>query len=54
MAKKSNRILVRMSCSVCKSHNYTSQKNKINSPDKLVLTKFCPECRKKTEHKEAK
>lgn len=54
MAKKSNRMIIKLSCSVCNSHNYTSERNKINTPDKLVLKKFCSSCRKHTEHKEAK
>ena len=54
MAKKTNRILVKMSCSVCKSQNYLTQKNKINIPDKLALNKFCNKCRKRTVHKEVK
>ena len=54
MAKKSNRILIKLTCSACKSHNYTTEKNKINDPDKIALIKFCQKCRKKTEHKEAK
>ena len=54
MAKKSNRILVKLSCSVCKSQNYLTEKNKINNPDKLSLAKFCRTCKKRTEHKEVK
>ena len=54
MAKKSNRILVKLVCSVCKSQNYLTEKNKINDPDKLALQKFCRTCKKRTEHKEAK
>ncbi|MEK7610867.1 MAG: 50S ribosomal protein L33 [Patescibacteria group bacterium] len=52
MAKKSARILLRFECPVCKSQNYTSEKNKINVTEKLLMKKFCPRCRKVTEHKE--
>jgi len=53
MAKKGDRIFVAFVCSVCKSQNYISQKNKANTPDKLVLKKYCKRCRKVTEHKES-
>uniref|UniRef100_A0A7C4U6Y4 Large ribosomal subunit protein bL33 n=1 Tax=candidate division WOR-3 bacterium TaxID=2052148 RepID=A0A7C4U6Y4_UNCW3 len=41
-------------CSVCKSKNYYSTKNKKLKKDKIVIKKFCPKCRKHTEHKEEK
>lgn len=53
MAKKGERVLVAFVCSVCKNQNYISQKNKVNTPDKLVLKKYCKKCRKVTEHKES-
>lgn len=52
MAKKGARILIALVCSQCKSQNYITEKNKVNTPDKLVLKKYCPRCRKRTEHKE--
>lgn len=52
MAKKGQRQILALVCSVCKSQNYITEKNKINTPDKLVLKKYCPVCKKKTEHKE--
>lgn len=52
MAKKTQRMLVAFVCTVCKSQNYLSERNKINTPDKLKLTKHCRKCRKHTEHKE--
>ncbi|MBI2008453.1 50S ribosomal protein L33 [Candidatus Amesbacteria bacterium] len=52
MAKKGARQHFAFVCSVCKSQNYISQKNKINTPDKLELKKFCRKCRKHTLHKE--
>lgn len=54
MAKKGARILIALVCSKCKSQNYITEKNKLNNPEKLVLKKFCPKCRKRTEHKESK
>ena len=43
-----------LSCSVCKSKNYYSEKNKTNTPGKVELKKFCKKCRTHTLHKEAK
>lgn len=52
MAKKGPRILIAFICTECKSQNYISEKNKVNTPDKLKLKKYCRKCRKRTEHKE--
>lgn len=55
MAKKTeNRVLVTLSCSECKTPNYRVSKNTKNTTDKLNLNKYCPKCRKTTEHKETK
>ena len=35
-------------------HYYTTDKNKRTTPDKLAFSKYCPFCRKHTEHKETK
>ncbi|MBP9814003.1 50S ribosomal protein L33 [Candidatus Woesebacteria bacterium] len=53
MAKKDQRILFALVCTVCKSQNYISNRNKINTPEKVVLKKYCPHCKKHTEHKES-
>lgn len=58
---KPKRVLIQLECTVCKSKNYTTEKNPENisrktkekSP-KLLLKKFCKKCRKSTEHKEVK
>jgi len=52
MAKKGQRELLALVCPVCKNQNYVTEKNKTNTPEKLVLKKFCKFCRKRTEHKE--
>lgn len=52
MAKKGNRALIGLICSVCKNRNYTSSKNILNQKEKLVLSKFCRHCRQQTEHTE--
>ena len=31
-----------------------TEKNKANDPDRLTLRKFCPRCRKHTEHRETR
>ncbi len=54
MAKREDRIAVRLECSECKQPNYTTTKNKRKSQDKLELSKFCPRCRKHMPHKEGK
>ncbi|MBA3724681.1 MAG: 50S ribosomal protein L33 [Candidatus Levybacteria bacterium] len=53
MAKKGeHRIKIGLVCEVCKTRNYISQKNKMETPEKLLLNKFCKVCRKVTGHKE--
>lgn len=55
MAKKSeNREPVGLACSVCGNVIRPTEKNKKNTTDKLNLNKYCPKCRKHTEHKEKK
>jgi len=53
MAKKGeHRIKIGLVCSVCKNRNYITQKNKMETPEKLKFNKFCKHCRKVIEHKE--
>jgi len=53
MAKKGeHRLLLGMVCTVCKSQNYITSRNKLNTPEKLVLKKYCKNCRKRQSHKE--
>jgi len=52
MAKKGARQLFGLVCSVCKTQNYITEKNKTNTEEKLALKKYCKHCRKTTEHKE--
>ncbi len=53
MAKKEQRINVALICTVCKSQNYMTQRNKINTTEKLHFKKYCSTCKKHTEHKES-
>jgi large subunit ribosomal protein L33 len=53
-AKKGPRQAFGLRCSVCKSFNYITSRNKLNTVEKLTLSKYCSTCMKHTEHKEAK
>ena len=48
------RDIVTLACTECKQRNYTTTKNKKNTPDKLEFKKYCRFCRKHTIHKETK
>jgi len=52
MAKKGAREIVALVCTVCKSQNYVTTRNKINIEGKLTLKKYCKRCKKVTLHKE--
>ncbi|MGB9706892.1 MAG: 50S ribosomal protein L33 [Microgenomates group bacterium] len=52
MAKKGPRQIIALICTACKSQNYITEKNKTNTPEKLVLPKYCKKCRKVTAHEE--
>lgn len=45
---------IALKCSVCNRRNYTTQKNKRNTAEKLELKKFCPFDREHTLHVESK
>ncbi len=46
--------VITLECIKCSRRNYTTRKNKTQHTDRLVLSKFCPFCRKHTDHKERK
>jgi large subunit ribosomal protein L33 len=48
------REIILLACGECKRKNYSTTKNKRNTPDKLNLEKYCRFCRKHTVHKETK
>jgi len=56
MAKKKGdkRIKAILACDECKMRNYYTSRNRINTPSKLELKKYCRRCRKVTLHKETK
>ncbi len=43
-----------LTCAECKRRNYVTEKNVVNTTDKLELEKFCSWCKKHTTHREAK
>ena len=45
---------VTLACSECKRRNYDTYKNKKNDPDRIEMKKYCPFCKKHTDHKETK
>ena len=53
-AKKGAVELIALQCSECKRRNYTTQKNRRNTQEKMEFSKFCPYDRKHTAHKETK
>ncbi len=50
--KKGPRQVFGMKCSECGKFNYITERNKVNTPEKLELKKYCKSCRKHTFHKE--
>ena len=48
------RVNITLECTGCKRRNYSSRKNKRNTPDRLEIKKYCRWCRKHTPHKETK
>lgn len=52
MAKKGNRNLIALECTETGMRSYVSEKNKINTTEKLELRKFNPKLRRYTIHKE--
>ena len=54
MDKKTARAQIILGCSICKRHNYHTEKNKIKTTKRLELNKYCRFCRKVTLHQEKK
>jgi large subunit ribosomal protein L33 len=48
------RDIILLACQTCKRRNYSTMKNKRNTPEKLELKKYCSHCRSHTAHKETK
>ena len=45
---------IALQCTECKQKNYTTEKNRRNTPGKLELMKYCPFEHKHTLHRETK
>ncbi len=54
MAKKGPRQTIKLVSSAGTGHNYYTEKNVRETPDKLVLKKYDPVVRKHVEYKEGK
>ncbi|MBU0534882.1 50S ribosomal protein L33 [Patescibacteria group bacterium] len=50
--KKGNRILIAMECTETGMRSYITEKNRVNSTEKIELKKYNPKLRKHTLHKE--
>jgi len=49
-----NRSILMLICGDCKGKNYSYARNKKGKQYKVEAAKFCPSCRKHTNHKEGK
>jgi len=43
-----------LACTACLNRNYTTNKNQLTSPDRLMVKKYCKRCKKHVLHKETK
>ncbi|MDN5364153.1 MAG: large subunit ribosomal protein [Eubacteriales bacterium] len=48
------RVTVTLACTNCKQRNYSTTKNKKNTPDRLELRKYCKFCKTHTVHRETR
>jgi len=53
-SKKGPRQIYGLKCGECSSFNYITERNKVNTPDKMTPRKYCKKCKKHTDHKESK
>ncbi|MEM6518724.1 MAG: 50S ribosomal protein L33 [Cyanobacteria bacterium P01_C01_bin.70] len=60
---KGVRLVITLECTECRSNQnkrsngvsrYTTEKNRRNTPSRMELRKFCPNCNRHTTHKEIK
>ncbi|MPZ14097.1 MAG: 50S ribosomal protein L33 [Chloroflexi bacterium] len=54
MARRAERILITLACNECRERTYHTEKNRRNDPDRMEFRKFCPRCRRHTEHRETR
>ncbi|MCZ6660214.1 MAG: 50S ribosomal protein L33 [bacterium] len=48
------REIITLACTECKQRNYSTTKNKQNTPDRLEFKKYCRWCRQHVMHREIK
>jgi large subunit ribosomal protein L33 len=48
------RDIIHLECTECKERNYSTTKNKKKHSGRVEFKKYCPSCRKHTQHKETK
>ena len=48
------RVIITLECTECKQRNYTTTKNKKNTPERLEIKKYCRFCGGHRPHKETK
>ncbi|GAE35312.1 50S ribosomal protein L33 [Halalkalibacter akibai] len=48
------RINVVLACGVCQSRNYSTEKNKETTSERIEMKKFCKSCQERTLHRETK
>ena len=54
MAANDVRPKITLACVECKNRNYITKKNRRNDPDRIELTKFCPNCNSHLAHRETR
>jgi len=54
VSRKDKRPIIRLMCEECKQQVYTTRKNPHNTPDRLILKKYCKTCRKHVAFKETR
>jgi large subunit ribosomal protein L33 len=45
---------ITLACQECKHRNYITRKNRRNDPDRMEMSKYCPNCRKHQPHRETR
>lgn len=46
-------MIIGLKCTVCGNIGYVTERNKVNTPEKITsLNKYCKKCKKHTPHKE--
>ena len=48
------RDIINLQFPECKNRNYSTDKNKRKTTERIEMSKYCPFCRKHTPHKETK